>query len=68
MSAIFIFFYFLCFGVLANQPTEQSGELVGREFGTVAVGVSNRLQATGDTQHVTRKMLQVTPDKSHIFI
>ena len=55
-------------GSLQTSLLSIVGELAGGESVAVAVGVSKRLQVTGDTQHVTRNMLNVTPDKSHIFI
>ena len=39
--------------LLTNQPIEHSWGLVGRGSVAVAVGVSDRLKVTGDTQHRT---------------
>ena len=45
--------FFVCIWVFVNQPTVHSeGVIIGGSV-AVAVGVSEMLQVTGDTQHVT---------------
>ena len=36
-----------------QHPAVHTGELAGGKFMAVAVGISDRLQVTGDTQHAT---------------